>query len=157
MYPSQDRGPRFIAVQGVKADYEILHPAKPFPLLHYRPLRPSFPNHPPRPQKSSSLPNLPSQHPTTLSTHAEMDNKPLSEYITMISNDGFEFIIKRDAANVAGTIRKMLDPTSTASYLSPSLSFAQISKRPFIYSLHLCTLPVVPFVWEKSNFEKCVC
>ncbi|KAL9017071.1 MAG: hypothetical protein Q9185_005582 [Variospora sp. 1 TL-2023] len=36
---------------------------------------------------------------------------PLSEYITLISNDGFEFIIKRDAANVAGTIKKMLDPT----------------------------------------------
>ncbi|KAI4115651.1 MAG: hypothetical protein LQ345_003790 [Seirophora villosa] len=59
-----------------------------------------------------------------------MDNKPLSEYITMISNDGFEFIIKRDAADVAGTIKKMLDPTSTLSHLSPSLSFAQISKRP---------------------------
>ncbi|KAI4096932.1 MAG: hypothetical protein LQ344_000735 [Seirophora lacunosa] len=80
-----------------------------------------------------------------------MDNKPLSEYITMISNDGFEFIIKRDAANVAGTIRKMLDPTSTASYLSPSLSFAQISKRPFIYSLHLCTLPVSADMDNNNN------
>ncbi|KAL8716460.1 MAG: hypothetical protein Q9225_006212 [Loekoesia sp. 1 TL-2023] len=41
-----------------------------------------------------------------------MSNKELSEYVTIVSNDGFEFIIKRDAANVAGTIRKMLDPTS---------------------------------------------
>ncbi|KAI4186678.1 MAG: hypothetical protein LQ346_005635 [Caloplaca aetnensis] len=41
-----------------------------------------------------------------------MADKELSEYVTIVSNDGFEFIIKRDAANVAGTIRKMLDPTS---------------------------------------------
>ncbi|KAL8827380.1 MAG: hypothetical protein Q9170_007036 [Blastenia crenularia] len=41
-----------------------------------------------------------------------MANDKVSEYVTLVSNDGFEFIIKRDAANVAGTIRKMLDPTS---------------------------------------------
>ncbi|KAL9602488.1 MAG: hypothetical protein Q9219_001781 [cf. Caloplaca sp. 3 TL-2023] len=41
-----------------------------------------------------------------------MSTKELSEYVTIISNDGFEFVVKRDAANVAGTIRKMLDPTS---------------------------------------------
>ncbi|KAL8976082.1 MAG: hypothetical protein Q9177_006920, partial [Variospora cf. flavescens] len=44
---------------------------------------------------------------------------PLSEYITLISNDGFEFIIKRDAANVAGTIKKMLDPTITTDTFQP--------------------------------------
>ncbi|MDI1486544.1 MAG: elongin C [Ramalina farinacea] len=35
-----------------------------------------------------------------------------SHYVTLISNDGFEFIVQRDAACVAGTIRKMLDPQS---------------------------------------------
>ncbi|KAK0511974.1 hypothetical protein JMJ35_005102 [Cladonia borealis] len=33
-------------------------------------------------------------------------------FVTLISNDGFEFIVSRDAACVAGTIKKMLDPTS---------------------------------------------
>ncbi|KAL8709223.1 MAG: hypothetical protein Q9220_005966 [cf. Caloplaca sp. 1 TL-2023] len=37
-----------------------------------------------------------------------MKDKP-SEYVTLVSNDGFEFVILREAANVAGTIRKMLD------------------------------------------------
>lgn len=35
-----------------------------------------------------------------------------SPFVTLISNDGFEFIVSRDAACVAGTIKKMLDPTS---------------------------------------------
>ncbi|KAI4233982.1 MAG: hypothetical protein L6R40_006908 [Gallowayella cf. fulva] len=34
----------------------------------------------------------------------------LSEYVTLISNDDFEFIILREAACIAGTVRKMLDP-----------------------------------------------
>ncbi|CAF9941667.1 MAG: Transcription elongation factor B (SIII), polypeptide 1 (15kDa, elongin C) [Heterodermia speciosa] len=36
----------------------------------------------------------------------------LSTHVTLISSDGFEFIILREAAYVAGTIKKMLDPTS---------------------------------------------
>ncbi|KAL8932149.1 MAG: hypothetical protein Q9216_006945 [Gyalolechia sp. 2 TL-2023] len=36
-----------------------------------------------------------------------MAEQQLSEYVTLISNDGFEFVVKRDAANVAGTIRKI--------------------------------------------------
>ncbi len=37
---------------------------------------------------------------------------PPSPYVTLISSDGFEFIVSRDAACVAGTIKKMLDPQS---------------------------------------------
>lgn len=36
-----------------------------------------------------------------------------SEYVTLVSNDGFEFIVSRESAYVAGTIKRMLDPTST--------------------------------------------
>ena len=36
----------------------------------------------------------------------------LSTHVTLISSDGFEFIVLREAAYVAGTIKKMLDPTS---------------------------------------------
>ncbi|KAJ5200699.1 SKP1 component POZ [Penicillium cf. griseofulvum] len=35
-----------------------------------------------------------------------------SEFVTIVSNDGFEFIIPRSAACVSGTIRRMLDPSS---------------------------------------------
>ncbi len=33
-------------------------------------------------------------------------------YVTLVSSDGHEFIIARDAANVAGTLKRMLDPQS---------------------------------------------
>ncbi|KAL8846076.1 MAG: hypothetical protein Q9221_008807 [Calogaya cf. arnoldii] len=35
-----------------------------------------------------------------------------SEYVTLISNDGFEFVVLREAACIAGTIKRMLDPAS---------------------------------------------
>ncbi|KAL8947859.1 MAG: hypothetical protein Q9222_005897, partial [Ikaeria aurantiellina] len=51
-----------------------------------------------------------------------------SEYVTLISNDGFEFVVLREAANVAGTIRKMLDPKSNfAEARSGRCSFAQFN------------------------------
>ncbi|PGH17096.1 hypothetical protein AJ80_04969 [Polytolypa hystricis UAMH7299] len=37
------------------------------------------------------------------------------EYVTLVSNDGFEFVIPRSAACVSGTIRRMLDPASKFS------------------------------------------
>ena len=44
-------------------------------------------------------------------------------FVTLISNDGFEFIVSRDAACVAGTIKKMLDPTSKSLTPTPTPSF----------------------------------
>jgi elongin-C len=41
----------------------------------------------------------------------------LSEYVTLVSNDGFEFKVRRDAACISDTIRRMLDPAS-ASFAS---------------------------------------
>ncbi|KAJ5371372.1 Elongin-C [Penicillium cataractarum] len=38
-----------------------------------------------------------------------------SEFVTLVSCDGFEFIIPRSAACISGTIRRMLDPTSKFS------------------------------------------
>ncbi|MCJ1391782.1 hypothetical protein MMC18_004647 [Xylographa bjoerkii] len=35
-----------------------------------------------------------------------------SEYVTLVSNDGFEFVVRRESAYVAGTIKRMLDPAS---------------------------------------------
>ncbi|KAG0651277.1 Elongin-C [Hyphodiscus hymeniophilus] len=39
-------------------------------------------------------------------------NQGVSEYVTLISSDGFEFVLLREAACVSGAIRRMLDPTS---------------------------------------------
>ena len=39
-----------------------------------------------------------------------------SPYVTLISNDGFEFIVSREAACVAGTIKKMIDPQSKSEF-----------------------------------------
>ena len=38
--------------------------------------------------------------------------KTPSEYVTLVSSDGFEFVIRRQSAYVAGTIKRMLDPAS---------------------------------------------
>ncbi|KAF2261931.1 POZ domain-containing protein [Lojkania enalia] len=35
----------------------------------------------------------------------------LSEYVTLVSSDGFEFKVLRSAACIAGTIKKALDPS----------------------------------------------
>ncbi|KAK2746967.1 hypothetical protein FQN57_002539 [Myotisia sp. PD_48] len=42
-------------------------------------------------------------------------NSQPSEYVTLASNDGFEFVISRSAAYVSGTIRRMLEPSSNFS------------------------------------------
>ena len=41
-----------------------------------------------------------------------MEQPKPSEFVTLVSDDGFEFIISREAACVSGTIRRMLDPSS---------------------------------------------
>lgn len=35
-----------------------------------------------------------------------------SEYVTLVSSDGFEFILPRSTACVSGTLRRMLDSSS---------------------------------------------
>lgn len=41
-----------------------------------------------------------------------MAEQQQTEYVTLVSNDGFEFIVKRSCANIAGAIQRMLDPKS---------------------------------------------
>jgi hypothetical protein len=40
-----------------------------------------------------------------------------TEYVTLVSNDGYEFKILRSAACIAGTIKKALDPMCNMSLL----------------------------------------
>lgn len=48
-------------------------------------------------------------------------NLKLSPYVTLVSADGFEFHVRRSAACVSGTIRRMLDVQS----LSPFFPISQ--------------------------------
>lgn len=43
------------------------------------------------------------------------DQQKLSEYVTLVSNDGYEFKILRSAACIAGTIKKALDPSCSSA------------------------------------------
>ncbi len=49
-------------------------------------------------------------------THHQVEmtdtNQELSPYVTLVSADGFEFHVRRSAACVSGTIRRMLDVQS---------------------------------------------
>jgi hypothetical protein len=44
---------------------------------------------------------------------ASTQGQALSKYVTLISSDGFEFVVLREAACISGAIKRMLDPTST--------------------------------------------
>ncbi|TVY67522.1 Elongin-C [Lachnellula suecica] len=37
-------------------------------------------------------------------------SEALSKYVTLISSDGFEFVVLREAACISGAIKRMLDP-----------------------------------------------
>ena len=55
---------------------------------------------------------LPTTKPTTLYTFnaTEMSDNKTTEYVTLVSNDGYEFKVLRSAACIAGTIKRALDP-----------------------------------------------
>lgn len=36
-----------------------------------------------------------------------------TDYVTLVSSDGFEFKLQRSAATISGAIKRMLDPIST--------------------------------------------
>jgi transcription elongation factor B subunit 1 len=46
-----------------------------------------------------------------------MAEEKSTEYVTLVSNDGYEFKILRSAACIAGTIKKALDPMCTQTVM----------------------------------------
>ncbi|KAK7536104.1 BTB/POZ protein [Phyllosticta citribraziliensis] len=42
----------------------------------------------------------------------ERSSAPQTDYVTLVSRDGFEFNILRSAACVSGAVKRMLDPTN---------------------------------------------
>lgn len=53
-----------------------------------------------------------SSSPFLLLCKFTMDLAPPSKYVTLVSGDGFEFVVLRDAAMVSPIIKGMLDPRS---------------------------------------------
>ncbi|KAI9774284.1 MAG: Transcription elongation factor B (SIII), polypeptide 1 (15kDa, elongin C) [Geoglossum simile] len=43
------------------------------------------------------------------------DDASTSEYVTLVSSDGYQFVVKRSAACVSGALKRMLDPKSNFS------------------------------------------
>lgn len=75
-----------------------------------------------------------------------------SHYVTLISNDGFEFIVRRDAACVAGTIRKMLDPQSKCSFPSKPFGAKCYIEVPSSLSLSLERIQILGVSIAVSSF-----
>lgn len=51
-------------------------------------------------------------HSSLIKPEMSDSETPQFEYVTLVSGDGFEFIVPRSTACVSGTIRRMLDPSS---------------------------------------------
>ncbi|KFY85663.1 hypothetical protein V500_08230 [Pseudogymnoascus sp. VKM F-4518 (FW-2643)] len=43
---------------------------------------------------------------------ADSSDQQVSRWVTLVSYDGFEFVVLREAACISGAIRRMLDPKS---------------------------------------------
>jgi len=56
-----------------------------------------------------------------------IQNQGLSKYVTLISSDGFEFVVLRDAACISGAIKRMLDPQSQPSLFNFTPLFSAYS------------------------------
>jgi hypothetical protein len=51
-----------------------------------------------------------------------------SEYVTLISSDGYSFIVQRSSACISGAIKRMLDPSCTRKQTtSPGTHQADLS------------------------------
>jgi transcription elongation factor B subunit 1 len=69
-----------------------------------------------------------------------------SEFVTLVSRDGHEFVINRSAAYVSSTLRRMLDPSSAFSEAQSGK--AKLSDIRYVESEPFCSaLP--PFFARK--------
>ncbi|TVY32495.1 Elongin-C [Lachnellula subtilissima] len=64
-----------------------------------------------------------------------------SKYVTLISSDGFEFVVLREAACISGAIKRMLDPNS--GFLESTTGRCQLAEIKYV-RFHLT-----------SNIRKC--
>ena len=70
-----------------------------------------------------------------------------SEYVTLVSAEGFEFVVMRAATDVSPVIKRMLDPKSQfAEAKSGRCTFPEIRYVPplFLHPLYTCPLSFPP-------------
>ena len=63
-----------------------------------------------------------------------MAENEATEYVTLVSNDGYEFKLLRSAACIAGTIKKALDPMCTTLAPQSNLGYYDMQLLTIIYS-----------------------
>ncbi|KAK0109777.1 hypothetical protein ONS95_002453 [Cadophora gregata] len=71
-------------------------------------------------------------------------NHALSKYVTLISSDGFEFVVLREAACISGAIKKMLDPKSSFKESTDGRCFFEeikYARQPFFSSFPNSSTP----------------
>lgn len=89
-----------------------------------------------------------------------MASSSSNEHVTLVSSDGFEFVIPRSTACVSGTIRRMLDPSSESLALQRNTR-AKLRANPFTLTLGkfseaitgVCVLENITLV-NLLNFEE---
>lgn len=66
-----------------------------------------------------------------------------SKYVTLVSSEGFEFVVLREAAHVSPTVKKMLDPThgwteaQTGRCVFEEIRYASLTLPPFLLCSHV--------------------
>lgn len=70
------------------------------------------------PQRDSKILEAnPLLHFTILTMASQNHNRGPTKYVTLVSSDGFEFVVLREAACISGAIKRMLDPKSERNHL----------------------------------------
>ena len=110
------------------------------------------------PQRKASLPSSTLFHLQTLRTcrsdkiSGSNGNASESKYVTLISRDGFEFIVLREAALVSPTIKGMLrgpfQEAQTGRCTFPEIRYAIPWSRcfQFIYLQRFWRINIIPFL-----------
>lgn len=66
-------------------------------------------------QSTNQPPNV-----TSILKMATAQQQPLTEYVTLVSSDGYSFILRRSAACISPAIKRMLDPASACYPQAPN-------------------------------------
>ena len=58
---------------------------------------------------------------------ADTEQTSAPDYVTLVSNDGFEFLVQRTSACLSGAIKRMLDPISVFSFSGLTPTFHKLT------------------------------